>query len=127
MNEFKKTDNGNLEYADENGIYTLVDMGEYVGHASRDVFDKVYSCWRLMFYEGKNNNFPINISALVDSTGSYTRIMINGTPLFINNGNISGNVSKEMQKCVNSFIKANDLLQKKLMKENLEDEKGKTH
>ena len=67
MNEFKKTDNGNLEYEDENGIYTLVDMGEYVGHASRDVFDKVYSCWRLMFYEGKNNNFPINISALVDS------------------------------------------------------------
>lgn len=75
--EFTQTDNGNLEYEDENGVYTFVDMGVYVGYTSRDWWVVPPECWRLMFYESKNDNQPIKIEALVDRfSGDYIKLMV---------------------------------------------------
>ena len=75
--EFIQKDNGNLEYEDENGVYTFVNMGAYVGYASREWWAVPSEYWKLMFYESKDDNQPIKIETLIDSSrGDYIRIMV---------------------------------------------------
>ena len=64
----------------ENGnfsLLTMLDMGNYVGHQYRDVFDTQKSEWRLMFKDDfdKDNNKIRHTETLVDSLGYYSRII----------------------------------------------------
>ena len=66
---------GNGEFS----LFTMLDMGSYVGHQYRDVFDTEKSEWRLMFKDDfdKDNNKLRHTEALVDSLGYYSRIIEN--------------------------------------------------
>lgn len=63
---------------EENGkIYTLIDMGAYVGHRNRNWWENTPECWRLMFCDEKNNdNETFHIEALVNDSGDYIRFLI---------------------------------------------------
>ena len=64
-------------YQDGNKVYTLLDMGAYVGHRSRQWYEKAPECWRLMFYDEKTEDGKIcHAEALVDQFGEYTRLII---------------------------------------------------
>jgi len=60
----------------ENGkFYTMINMGEYVGHVNRDFFQKPSNAWFLMMYdEIKNDKKIAHMDALVDSSGYYSRV-----------------------------------------------------
>ena len=73
---FEKLENGNIVFYNDTERFTFVDMGSYVGHQSREWYEKVPSCWRLMFYDEQKDDSPIHIEALVDRTGYYLRIIV---------------------------------------------------
>ena len=58
---------------EEDKYYTLIDMGSYIGHRSRNWWEENPEEWRLMFYEDENG---LKIDALVDDSGSYSRIIL---------------------------------------------------
>ena len=58
---------------DENKYYTLIDMGIYIGHRSREWWEEAPKEWRLMFYEDEDG---LKIDALVDDIGDYSRIIL---------------------------------------------------
>lgn len=90
MNQYQE-ENGNLVFDNETESFTFVDMGNYVGHQSREWYEESPSCWRLMFFDEKKEDFPIHIEALVDSAGYYSRIMIcqgNSRRILLINGNV---------------------------------------
>lgn len=62
----------------ENGkFYTMMNMGEYVGHRNRDFWQKPSDAWFLMMYdEIKNDKKIAHMDALVDSSGYYSRICL---------------------------------------------------
>lgn len=62
---------------DENKMYTMFDMGSYVGHKNRPWYAQKPEVWRLMFYDKKlSDGRVIHIEALVDDKGNYTRILV---------------------------------------------------
>ena len=57
--------------------YIFVNMGDYVGYASRQWYDSVPDCFRLMFCDRfQNDKIVMHIEALVDSSDEYSRIMV---------------------------------------------------
>ena len=65
-------------YADEGTkLYTMINMGEYIGHSSREWYEDAPEAWRLMFYdEMLKDGKKKHIEALVDELGDYTRIIV---------------------------------------------------
>lgn len=61
-------------YQQGNKFYTVLDMGDYVGHKSRMVFEESEEYWVLMYYEDKDNN--IKIESLVNEQGLYMRFLM---------------------------------------------------
>ena len=51
-------------------------MGDFVGHKTREWYDSVPPCWRLMLYnESRKDGKSINMEALVDEHGNYSRLL----------------------------------------------------
>lgn len=64
-------------YQEDNRIYTMVNMGDYIGHRSREWYQKGDDAWYLMFLDEYQNNDKIrHMEALVDYTGRYLRFII---------------------------------------------------
>lgn len=58
-------------------IYTLINMGNYVGHRSRPWYMEAEPCWLLMFYdERKDKETIFHCEALCDEQGQYTRLIM---------------------------------------------------
>ena len=74
--DIEKQDNGNIVVNNDKGSYTFVDMGSYVGYRSRQWYESPRSCWKLMFFDENKEESPVHMEALVDTTGDYSRIMI---------------------------------------------------
>lgn len=75
--ELIKEEANKLVYKDGNKIYTMLNMGNYIGHASREWWEATPEDWRLMFYEeerGNGNN--LLMEALVDQFGGYMHFWI---------------------------------------------------
>ncbi len=68
--------NGNITYIDGDKKYTMVNMGEYVGHAQREWYEQAPDAWRLMFYDEKTLDGILHMEALVDQYGDYSRFII---------------------------------------------------
>lgn len=129
MEEFKK-DGDNFIYEDENGVYTFVDMGDYIT-ASRSPLSSAPVIWHLMGFNGKLNNSPITMDALIDRfDGTYSRILINDTiPVFLRNGVMDKSTRPEAQQLANWFINADNALSPKLNEyiRNNQDQHDKTN
>ena len=64
-------------YQDGNKVYTVLNMGSYVGHRSRQWYEHAPECWRLMFYDEKTTDGEMHhAEALVDEQGEYMRLII---------------------------------------------------
>lgn len=104
---YDRMENGNLVFHNGDEDFTFVDMGNYVGHNSRQWYEQSPNCWRLMFYDDNKADQPIHIEALVDSTGSYSKILLqsdNIRRVLLLNGNlVDEDIIYEMGKD-NSFI-----------------------
>lgn len=88
---FERMENGNLVFHNGDEDFTFVDMGNYVGHSSRQWYEQSPSCWRLMFYDDNKSEQPVHIEALVDSAGDYSRILVhdgNIKRVLLLNGNL---------------------------------------
>ena len=65
-------------YRDGNRIYTMINMGDYVHHRSREWYEKAPENWFLMYYdEYQDNEIIRHIETLVDQNGHYMRYIIN--------------------------------------------------
>ena len=74
--DVEKQENGNIVFNYDNGSYTFVNMGSYVGYRSREWYEKAPSCWKLMFFDENKEEYPVHIEALVDTNGDYSRILV---------------------------------------------------
>ena len=75
--ELIKEEENKLVYKDGNKIYTMLNMGNYIGHASREWWEETPDDWRLMFYEEKREDGKkLFMEALVDQFGSYVHFGI---------------------------------------------------
>lgn len=68
-------------YVEEGEIdryYSMIDMGEYIGHSQRDWYETAPSNWFLMFYDEKDKNSQtlFHAEALVDQYGEYQRLIL---------------------------------------------------
>ena len=62
-------------YQDDNKIYTLINMGAYVGYKTRDLFKETKDFWKLISYEDKSNkNGKLCIDTIINDEGHYVRI-----------------------------------------------------
>lgn len=63
--------------------YTILNMGNYVGHRNRSIFELAPEYWKLMFYTEAdlNSNKQTNVEALIDEQGNYIRILVEQFPL----------------------------------------------
>ena len=69
--ELISEERGKKIYLDGNKKYTMIDMGPYVGHMSRDWYIETPSVWFLMQVEGKD----FSVESLIDSNGEYIRLL----------------------------------------------------
>lgn len=77
MMELIKEENNKKVYRDGNKIYTMLNMGNYIGHASRNWWETTPEEWRLMFYEEeREDGKKLSIDALVDQFGGYMHFWI---------------------------------------------------
>ena len=61
----------------DNKIYSMLDMGSYVGHRTRQWYESAPEVWMLMFYDEKREDGQdMHIEALVDDKGNYMRLLI---------------------------------------------------
>ena len=68
-------------YVEEGEIdryYSMIDMGEYIGHSQRDWYETAPSNWFLMFYDEKDKTSKtiFHAEALVDQYGEYQRLIL---------------------------------------------------
>ena len=61
----------------DNKIYSMLNMGSYVGHRKREWYASAPEAWRLMFFDEKREDGKeCHIEALVDDNGNYMRFLI---------------------------------------------------
>lgn len=67
-----------LEEGEIDRYYTMVDMGGYIGHQSREWYENGTSKWFLMFYDEKTKKKEtlFHAEALVDKYGNYQRLIL---------------------------------------------------
>ncbi len=112
--DFKKIGRDSFEYEDENGVYTFVDMGDYLS-SNRSPFDSPKVFWVLSYYRSKDEKIRIE-GDVEKPLGEYQRILINGTvPVFLVNGIPQGKLTPEIQNLVDWFINMNKNLKPKLI------------
>jgi len=107
---FDKMENGNLVFSNGDEVFTFVDMGNYVGHNSRQWYEQPSSCFRLMFYDDNRGNQPVHIETLVDAVGDYSRIVVssgNIKRVLLLNGNYVDEDSIYEMDSDNSFLPKN--------------------
>ena len=114
MEELVFTKNGNnYTYEDEKGVYTFIDMGDYMT-ASRDPLDEAPVMWFLLFFNGKLNDREISMQGTVDRfSKGYQSVLINDNiPVFYRNGARDPSIPapKEAVELANWFIEANSKL-----------------
>lgn len=60
-----------------NKFYSMINMGNYVGHRDREWYDSNPDVWVLMFYDEKRTDGKtLHIEALLDDEGNYIRFII---------------------------------------------------
>lgn len=67
-----------VEKGEVNKIYTLLDMGEYVGLKNREWYEKPTPYWMLMYYEelSSNNQKRFSVKAINDTDGNYMQLAL---------------------------------------------------
>ena len=61
----------------EDKIYSMVNMGSYVGHKHRQWYESAPEMWTLMFYDEKRDDGQnLHMESLIDDSGNYTRFLI---------------------------------------------------
>ena len=67
-----------VEKGEVNKIYTLLDMGEYVGVKNREWYEKPTPYWMLMYYEelSSNNQKRFSVKAINDNDGNYMQLAL---------------------------------------------------
>lgn len=77
IEEIKNGNDRRKIYCDsDNDVYELLDMGEYIGHKSRDVFDSIPENFKLMFSSHVlEDGNKVSLRALIDPyVGNYISI-----------------------------------------------------
>lgn len=67
----KVSDDKKKVFIEDGKVYTLVNMGNYVGHKNRQWYEESPDFWKLMFYDADD----IHIEALIDDFGDYLRLI----------------------------------------------------
>lgn len=109
-------------------FYTMINMGEYVGHRNRDFWQNPNDAWFLMMYdEIKNDKKIAHMDALVDSSGYYSRICLeqNGERkfMFLRNNIITETYVETMsnsEKIPNYSYKSKEEMLREFLDKNLE-------
>ena len=61
-------------FQEDDTLYTMLDMGDYIGHRDREWYQKSPERWFLMYMDKKDKS--LHIEALVDDIGNYMRFVI---------------------------------------------------
>ncbi len=73
--EINKINDTKIAIEDDDGtIYTMINMGDYVGHRSRNWYETPSPYWSLMFVD--NESKDLHMEALIDDTGNYIDLKI---------------------------------------------------
>ncbi len=118
------------EKKDTNKIYTVLDMGEFIGHYGRSVFDKVYENWHLMFMDEYDGEKKIaSVEALVDHTGDYSRFIVKyqGREIIVlvNNGKIYHQIGNELPDVIRDSLIKEFKTKDRELREMIENQKAK--
>ena len=65
-------DNKKRIYQEGNKIYTLVNMGSYVGHRLRQWYETAPDFWKLMFIDEEKHH----VEALINDNGDYISLIV---------------------------------------------------
>ena len=77
LQEVKTDDQNRIVYTNGTTSFIMLNMGEYVGHTSREYYDDVEPVWKLMGYEHHREDGKIEYGeALIDEYGQYSRMMV---------------------------------------------------
>ena len=95
--EYEKLDDKTIEYIRDNEKYTLYDMGEYVGHHTREWYEEPYPNWFVVKWEQLNTNEPMKIDALISRDGYYFKVDVcKGDSKAVSFLNLSGKVEERV-------------------------------
>jgi hypothetical protein len=73
---YSKDEYGNIIISDGVRKFTFMNMGDYVGHDSREWYEEAPAFYKLMMYDEIHDNDKLHVEALVDTLGNYQRILV---------------------------------------------------
>ena len=74
--ELLKEEKDKKVYIEGNKIYTILNVGNYVGYKYREWYEQAKEVWRLIFLDEKQDDKIIHMEALIDDLGNYTRFLV---------------------------------------------------
>ncbi len=75
--ELIKEEKNKKVFIEDDKVYTMLNMGSYVGHKHRQWYASAPEMWSLMFYDEKRDDGQeLHMEALIDDSGNYIRFLV---------------------------------------------------